>query len=611
MPVQDGFYEQLTVDEIRNALESELQVEFGEDIDLTESSVFTTLAQVLATVLHNNQEQSLQDVYESAFLDTATGQALDDVVSIIGLRRRDAIHATGVERFTATGPVEQDYPIQSGTTVQTGGGVPIEFETTEPTALELIDSFESNDLSMYSGNVANASIVADANSPQGDNALELDATDGAHIYNDDITVQRGTTFHAWFKPTAGTAPAITFAVQPTEPDTYYQVVVDEGADEVRIEYVLNGAVDTVIDTLSTAGITAGEYQEVEINWATTANIGITLYNPNGDELGTAGAENSELLEGHPGFKSEDATGTKRIDWYTTSAVSANIRSLVGGVNGNVGSNSINRLPSPPAGVNTATNLYPTGTTDYQNTNGFEFAIGTNRENDTQLRNRAQDAVAGGGAATHDAIVSELVNNTDGVTSVTVFENKTGDDNTSTGGLPPHSFEAIVFGGEDDDVAESIFDKKAVTSRDYSGVNGTSVQVTVTATSNGQSRQIEFSRPVKVDVDLTLDLVIDDSYIGDDALRDEIVSYIGGTLSEGTEVVGLGVSDDVRIDALRDLIVGDDTGVIGFDQSVDGSPIETTPSFTTVDGLEVIDIGGNEVAQSDAADASITLNTRQI
>jgi hypothetical protein len=107
--------------------------------------------------------------------------------------------------------------------------------------------------------------------------------------------------------------------------------------------------------------------------------------------------------------------------------------------------------------------------------------------------------------------------------------------------------------------------------------------------------------------MTLDIVISDSYIGDDELRNQIVRYIGGTLANGSETEGLGVGEDVRIDQLRDIVVGDDTGVIGFDQSVDGNPVETTPSTTTVNGLNVVEIGGTEVAQTDASDASITLN----
>lgn len=612
MPVQDGFYEQLTVDEIRTALESELQVEFGQNIDLTESSVFTTLVEVLATVLHDNQEQSLQDVYESAFLDTAVGETLDDVVAIIGLSRRDAIHATGVERFQASGPVTGDTTIQSGTIVQTGGDNPIEFETSEPTILQLIDSFEDGNINEYSGDTGNASVVADGDAPQGSNALELDATAGAHIYNDNFEMKRGTVFHAWLNPEqANTAPAVTFAIQPTETDTYYQVVADHATDEIRLEYVLNDSVDTVIDTLSSAGLTTDAYHEVEISWATTGSIGVELFDPTDSSLGTLGGTENNLITGHCGFKSTDANGTKRIDWYTTSEVSANIRAAEGGVEGNVGANSVDSVPSPPAGLNTVTNLYPTGDDTHVDADDVKFVLGQNEESDSELRDRAQDAVTGGGAATHDAIVSELINDTPGVSSATIFENKTEVDNTGSGGLPPHSFEAVVFGGTDEAVAETIFEKKAVTARDYSGVNGTTVTETVRSDVNGQTRSIEFSRPAEVSIDLTLDLVVDDAYVGDEELRDDITSYIGGVLSDGDDVVGLGVAEDVLIDQIRDIVVGSDTGVIGFDNSVDGTPISSTPAITTVDGLDVIDIGANEVAQTDATDASITLNTREV
>lgn len=612
MPVRDGFYEQLTEDEIRSALEAELQVEFGQNIDLTESSVFSTLTNVLATVLADNQEQSLQDVYESAFLDTADGEALNDVVSIIGLARRAVVHATGVERFIASGPVTQDYTIQGGTVVQTDGDTPIEFETSEPTILQLIDSFEDGDITEYSGDTGNATVVADVDAPQGNNAIELDATDGAHIYNDNFEIKRGTVFHAWLNPEqANTAPAVTFGVQPADIDTYYQVVADHATDEVRLEYVLNGVVDTIIDTLPTAGLTTDAYHEVEISWATTAALGVEVFDPSGNSLGTLGGTDDTLITGYCGFKSEDASGTKRIDWYTTSEVSANIRAAVGSTNGNVGAESITALPSPPSGVSEVTNLYPTGDNTYSDTDNTQFVLGQNEESDSELRNRAEDAVTGGGAATHDAIVSALINETPGVSSATIFENKTEVDNTGTGGLPPHSFEAVVFGGTDENVAETIFDKKAVTARDYSGVNGTAVTETVKSRVNGQTRSIEFSRPAEVSIDLSLDIVVDDAYVGDEELRDDITSYIGGVLSDGDDVVGLGVAEDVLIDQIRDIVVGDDTGVIGFDSSVDGTPISSTPAITTVDGLDVIDIGANEVAQTDATDASITLNTREL
>lgn len=610
MPIVNGNYRQFTADEIRTALEDELVAEFGEDIDLTQSSVFSTLTEVLATVLANNQEQSLEEVYEAAFLDTATGVDLDRVVEAIGIQRRPSIHATGVERFYATGPVEQDYVIRKGTQIQTDSDSPVEFETTELVKLELIDAFSDSDVAEYSGNTGSASVITDNNAVIGDNVLQMDATAGAHIYNDDIELQQGTTFHAHVRPDSNTVPILTFAVQPGDATDYYQIVADGTADEARLETVVGDSVDEVLDT-ATATWTDGSFHEIEWDWDITEDISVTVYDPDGNELATLSAIDTTYTFGGPGFKSGDGNAVKEFDWYTTSSVSANIRCIRGGTVGNVGPNSLTTLPSPPSGVDTATNLYPTATTEYQDTNQQQFVVGKERESDQTLRERARDTVTGGGKATHDAIVAALINDTQGVSSVTVYENKTDQDNTGSGGLPPHSFEAVVFGGDNEDVARTIFETKAVTARDYGGAHGTRVEYPVTSDVSGQQRSIEWTRPAKVDIDMTLDFVVDESYVGEEALRDDIVQYIGGTLANGSEVVGLGVGENFRIDVLRDIIVGDDTGVVGLDQSVDGSPIETTPSYTTVNGLEVVDVGANEVAQTDATDASITINTREL
>lgn len=609
MPVESGEYVKLSEDDIRTALEQELQTEFGQNIDLTDSSVFSTLTEVLGAVLSENQEESIQDVYQSAFIETATGRDLERVVALLGLQRRDAVHATGVQRFSASGKVTQNYVIQRGTTVQTASSTPIQFETTEVTTLELIDDFEGGSLGNYSGDTGSATIV-DTNPYRGSNALEMDATASAHIYDDNLVFNQGTTLHGHVRPTAGTVPALTFAVQPDASD-HYHVAFDETADEVRLERISGGTVDSTIDTVSVT-INAAEYYEAEIDWNITDAIGVTVKDANENDLATLGGTDGTYQVGFTGFKSLDAVGTKQFDFYTTSSVSANIRAQEGGVEGNVGANSLTSVPSPPAGVQTVTNLYPTGDPSYEDRNGDQFRVGQNEETDDELRNRALESASGGGSATHDAIVGNIINGVEEATSVTLFENKTDIDNTGTGGLPPHSFETVVFGGSDQDVAEAIFEKKAITSRDYSGVNGVSVTETVVSSANDQQRQIEFSRPTPVDIDMSLDLVINKNYIGDDALKNRIVNYIGGTRVGGDSTVGLGVAEDVIIDVIRDIVVGsDDTGVVAFDNSVDSTPIETTPTSTVIDGIEVIDIGPSEVAKTDATDTSITLNTREI
>jgi uncharacterized phage protein gp47/JayE len=612
MPIENGEYVERTEGDIITLLRSELRDQFGADIDLTESSVFTNLAQTIAAVLNENQEASLKDVYQSAFLDTATGTDLERVVSILGLSRRGTVNSTGVQRFYAGSKVRQDFSIQKGTIIQTRGTSPTQFETTESVALRLFDSFEDGDISEYSGSTGNATVINNtADSVDGDYHVELDATDGAHIYRDDITVKQGSTLHCHTEPTANTEPAITFALDPQSADNHYQVRFDLPNDRVRLERV-DGGTATALDTLSGAGLSGGTYYEAKIDWNITDNIGVTIIDIDADsEVGTLGAVDSTYQSGNIGLKSSDSNGTKKFDWYTSSAVSSNIRSIRGGQDSNVGANTIVDLPSPPAGVDTATNLYSTGDDAYEDRDGNTFVFGRDEETDASLRERAENTVTGGGDATHDALVSALVNEVIGVSSVTIFQNKTATDNTGSGGLPPHSFEAVVFGGTDQDVAEAIFETKAITANDYGGANGTAVNQSVTADSNSQTRTIQFSRPAKLSVDLTLDLVIDDSYIGDDEVRDKIVRYIGGTTSNSNEVEGLGVNENVRIDRIRDIVVGDENGVIGFDENVDGDVVEATPSTTTVNGLIVIDVGSTEVAQTDATDASITLNTRTI
>jgi len=277
MPIENGDYVGRTEAEISTALESELENEFGANIDLTESSVFSTIVEVFSTVLAENQEQSLSEVYDAAFIETADGEDLDRVVALLGLQRRDAVHATGVERFEASGKVSRDIVIQNGTEVQTSGGDPTRFETTESIILELINDFEDSNLSEFSGDTDSASIVS-TNVYNGSNALRLDATASAHIYDESISIDQGTALHAHVRPTAGTVPIFTFAVQDNGLD-YYQVAFDETANEVRLEKVVGDSVDTVLDTTMIASIQSSIPQASRLTQARTTKqqlIGILL-----------------------------------------------------------------------------------------------------------------------------------------------------------------------------------------------------------------------------------------------------------------------------------------------------------------------------------------------
>jgi len=609
MPLEDDYVE-WTEQEIIDILEDELRDGFGADIDLTTSSVFLTLSEVMAA-LSKNQEGSIKDVYESGFLDTAQGQNLDNVVAIIGINRRSAIHSTGSQRFLSESAVTSNYTIQKGVNVQTRGDNPIQFETTQTATLKYLDGFESGSLSNYSGDVNTGTFSTVSTHPfEGSTELEAGPTADEHIYNTNVSIRRGskTKYHVYAE--TDTIPTITFGIQ--DANNYYQAVIDTSLGELRIEKVESGSVTQTINTQSHV-IPENEYLSVELDWNLTDNISLKVIDDNDTEYTVGGVDSDEepWIDGFYGFKSLDSTGSKYWDEVGQMAVTANIRAKNGGATGNVGANSITVLPSPPAGVSSTTNIYPTGEYSQDGTGGDAFVIGQDREEDDELRERARNSVSSGGDATAEALISEVLNEVDGVTSVTLFENKT--DTTNGDGLPPKSFEMIVFGGGSKEIADTIFDKKAVTSNDIGGIRGTEVTETVTAESNSQQFEIDFSRPSKLSVSMTMDIVVNDTYIGDSKIEDLIVDYIGGINNNSSESIGLGVGEDIYVDQIEDIVVGsDETGVIGFNTTASSDDIVTTPSTTTDgNGLQIVSVGANEVAYTDATENDITINTTEI
>ena len=86
----------------------------------------------------------------------------------------------------------------------------------------------------------------------------------------------------------------------------------------------------------------------------------------------------------------------------------------------------------------------------------------------------------------DSIVSELLNNVANVESASGYENDT--DVTDSRGLPPHSIEIVVEGGDETDIAEAILRRKAGGIQTYGSI---SINV---PTEYGDIIPIKFNRP---------------------------------------------------------------------------------------------------------------------
>ena len=168
------------------------------------------------------------------------------------------------------------------------------------------------------------------------------------------------------------------------------------------------------------------------------------------------------------------------------------------------------------------------------TNDDNATLGTNDESDSDLRARRRRSVARDAQAIIDAIRS-AVENIDNVTQAVVLENDT--DAEDANGLPAHSFQVVVSGGTNIDVADAIWLKKPAGIQAFGDIT---VEV---IDSQGISHDISFSRPtpVVIYVEVTLTTFPEYPANGDDLIKQAIVDYANGDLVDNRS---FGLADNV-------------------------------------------------------------------
>lgn len=158
----------------------------------------------------------------------------------------------------------------------------------------------------------------------------------------------------------------------------------------------------------------------------------------------------------------------------------------------------------------------------------DAVIGRNVESDNAYRARRALTLQIAGAGTFEAIRSRLLSLT-GVTAAILFENVTLIDDPD--GRPPKSFESIVQGGDDQAIADLLWQIKPA------GIL-TDGSITKTITdSQGQTHEINFSRPTDLLIYIEIDLSVDAEYplSGDAAVIQALVDS-GNSLGIGTNVI---------------------------------------------------------------------------
>lgn len=175
------------------------------------------------------------------------------------------------------------------------------------------------------------------------------------------------------------------------------------------------------------------------------------------------------------------------------------------------------------------------------TNVLDAALGKIEETDPQLRARRSVSTAAGGSNITDALAAQL-KNLNGVTDAFVINNRT--DSVDANGLDPHTFAAILIGGSDSDIANTIWLNTP------QGINSFGDLTTQIIDGQGFPQDINYFRAGDVEIYFEIDLTTDSDYPtdGDDRVKAAIVEYgqtglINGNLIDDT-FIGFRINDDV-------------------------------------------------------------------
>lgn len=174
---------------------------------------------------------------------------------------------------------------------------------------------------------------------------------------------------------------------------------------------------------------------------------------------------------------------------------------------------LTNIETPLGGWNTARNIE-------------DAELGRTEMTDEAFRLLREQEIAQPGTGTADAVRAALLQLV-GVTSATVFFNT--EDEEDEEGLPPHSCEALVLGGDDQDIWDCLWANVPLGIATYGDEEGTAVD------SEGFDQIVRFSRPEVLEIYIIADLLkLATEYGGDDAVKASIID--GAAEVTGKDVV---------------------------------------------------------------------------
>ena len=163
------------------------------------------------------------------------------------------------------------------------------------------------------------------------------------------------------------------------------------------------------------------------------------------------------------------------------------------------------------------------------TNTAAMTVGKIRESDQALRTRRRGSVSKGNRNMTEALWAKL-SDLAGVIDVSVLENPTQTEDSR--GLPPHSIHVVIAGGDDSEIAETIWLSKT----GGTVVAGTESHIVIDEV--GGEQVMKFSRPVDVSVNIEVFItpLSGYSFSTESLIKNVLVSYLQETISVGGSII---------------------------------------------------------------------------
>ena len=171
------------------------------------------------------------------------------------------------------------------------------------------------------------------------------------------------------------------------------------------------------------------------------------------------------------------------------------------------------------------------------TNAVSAIVGAGIETDEELKDRRNDSVALASLNMVDSVQAGIMSIED-VKKCKVYENDTHvtDDN----GIPPHSISCVVSGGDDSEVAQTIYQRKGGGTGTYADNSSAGFVEEIVTSSTGLPVQIQFCRPIEVPIKIQFTIQPTATYIDDPTqgtkikIKEKIMDYFSD----------IGMGDDI-------------------------------------------------------------------